>query len=297
MTERHWIAADWGTSNLRVWAMSADGSVLAQRRSDRGMGTLSPGEFETAFLETAGDLLADAPSDVLICGMAGARGGWAEAGYVAVPCAPASGTAVRVTATDPRVRVSILPGLSQAYPADVMRGEETQVAGVLATFPDFDGAVCLPGTHSKWVRVAGGLVQHFQTFMTGELFALLSGTSILRHAIDSAWDDACFDRSVAEALEHPERTSAALFSVRSEGLLKPARPGAARARLSGILIGLELAGTRDYWQAERVVVVADAATKARYRRLESLATEVLWADTGTMTLEGLKRAYKSEEAP
>ena len=36
-----WIAADWGTSNLRVWAMSADGSVLAEASSDQGMGKLA----------------------------------------------------------------------------------------------------------------------------------------------------------------------------------------------------------------------------------------------------------------
>ena len=37
-----WIAVDWGTSSLRVWAMSGAQS-LAARRSDEGMGTLPPG--------------------------------------------------------------------------------------------------------------------------------------------------------------------------------------------------------------------------------------------------------------
>ncbi|HSF91330.1 MAG TPA: 2-dehydro-3-deoxygalactonokinase, partial [Paracoccaceae bacterium] len=50
-TKAEWIAIDWGTSNLRVWHMDADGNVLESRSSDRGMGSLSPAEFEGALLE------------------------------------------------------------------------------------------------------------------------------------------------------------------------------------------------------------------------------------------------------
>ena len=45
-----WIAVDWGTSNLRVWAMGPDG-VLAEASSDAGMGTLSREGFEPALLD------------------------------------------------------------------------------------------------------------------------------------------------------------------------------------------------------------------------------------------------------
>ncbi|WP_425414851.1 2-dehydro-3-deoxygalactonokinase, partial [Promicromonospora kroppenstedtii] len=37
----------------------------------------------------------------------------------------------------------------------------------------------LPGTHSKWVRLDGGRVTGFTTAMTGELYGLLMGDSIL----------------------------------------------------------------------------------------------------------------------
>jgi 2-dehydro-3-deoxygalactonokinase len=84
---------------------------------------------------------------------------------------------------DPRLRVSILPGLKQAVPPDVMRGEETQIAGFLAAAPGFDGVLCLPGTHAKWVQISAEEVVSFRTFMTGELFDLLSTQSVLRHSI------------------------------------------------------------------------------------------------------------------
>src|SRR3546814_4789014 len=60
-----------------------------------------------------------------------------------------------------------------------MRGEETQVLGALAALPATGGLVCLPGTHSKWVRVEDGALQGFATYMTGEVFDLLQGHSIL----------------------------------------------------------------------------------------------------------------------
>jgi 2-dehydro-3-deoxygalactonokinase len=39
-----WIAVDWGTSNLRVWAMGPEG-VLAEAASDAGMGSLARDGF------------------------------------------------------------------------------------------------------------------------------------------------------------------------------------------------------------------------------------------------------------
>ncbi len=65
-----------------------------------------------------------------------------------VPCAP------RGTAYATR----ILPGVCQRAEAvqDVMRGEETQLLGLLGLKPGFEGTVILPGTHSKWVELRGG---------------------------------------------------------------------------------------------------------------------------------------------
>ena len=93
----------------------------------------------------------------------------------------------------------MIPGLKQPKPADVLRGEEVQVAGFLTCHPGFDGVLCLPGTHSKWTRISAGEVVSFQTYMTGELFALVSRQSVLRHGMEGAgWDDAAF----AEGVDH-----------------------------------------------------------------------------------------------
>jgi 2-dehydro-3-deoxygalactonokinase len=291
MTKPDWIAVDWGTSNLRVWAMAPDGAVLSERTSERGMGTLTPEQFEPAFLDLAGDMLGEGPTPVVVCGMAGARGGWCEAGYVPVPAAPGPGDTMQVATRDVRIHVTILPGLSQADPPDVMRGEETQVAGALAAFPGFEGAICLPGTHTKWVRVAAGRVERFRTFMTGELFGLLSKHSILRSGVDEGWDDAAFADALRDGLNHPDRISAALFGLRAQGLLGAPAPGETRSRLSGLLIGLELAGARGFWKDNPVMVVGDTRSNDLYAGLAELTSKVRFVDAGEMTRAGLARAY------
>ncbi len=294
-----WVAADWGTSNLRVWAMGPDGRVLAAGGSDEGMGSLAPGAFEPALLRGIGDWLGPGETPVVICGMAGARQGWVEAAYRRVPCTPLDAAAMTpAPARDPRLRVSIAPGLSQARPADVMRGEETQIAGALALHPRFDGVLCLPGTHSKWAHVSAGEVVSFQTFMTGEMFDLLARQSVLRHGMaGDGWDDAAFDGAVSETLSRPERIGARLFALRAEGLLEGLAPAAARARLSGLLIGMELAAARPYWLGQPVALVGSPGLSARYARAlaaQGVAARVL--DGTACTLAGLTALYRKETA-
>ena len=251
-----WIAVDWGTSNLRVWAMGAQG-IIAAASSDDGMGKLARDQFEAALLRLVGPWLsATRVIPALACGMVGARQGWQEAAYRAVPCPPLDAFGMtRVATADPRLTVHILPGLSQACPADVMRGEEVQIAGALALGAG-DGVICLPGTHSKWAQISAGEVVSFQTCMTGELFALLSEHSVLRHGMQGdGQDPAAFDAALSDSLSRPERLATRLFSLRAEGLLHALPAAAARSRLSGLLIGAELAATKAYWLGQPVTLV------------------------------------------
>ncbi|MFN4203184.1 MAG: 2-dehydro-3-deoxygalactonokinase, partial [Tabrizicola sp.] len=227
---------------------------------------------------------------VVACGMVGSRQGWCEAPYRAVPCPPVDRAAlVKAPTTDPRLTVWIAPGLKQAQPADVMRGEETQIAGALRLMPGYDGVICLPGTHSKWVHVSAGEVVSFQTFMTGELFALLSGASVLRHGMQTeGWDEAAFESGVADAISRPERIAARLFTIRAEGLIAGLTPDSARARLSGLLIGTELAAARPYWLGQRVTLVAAERISAAYARaLAAQGVEAKRLSATDCTLAGL----------
>jgi 2-dehydro-3-deoxygalactonokinase len=246
MSEAAFVAIDWGTSSFRLWLVDRAGDVLGERRSHEGMvaaGKLGFASVLQSHLEAVG---AAPTLPVVVCGMAGARQGWVEAGYVDTPAQLASipEHAVPVPGQDRDIR--ILPGIAQRDPKapDVMRGEETQLLGALGVDAADDATVCMPGTHSKWVRTSGGTVERFATFMTGELFDAVSRQTILAHAVtgaDDAEDIAAFRSAVMAAFETPAFAANLLFQVRSSQLLYGGKPAAAREKISGTLIGLELA--------------------------------------------------------
>lgn len=285
-----WIAVDWGTSRLRVWAMAGN-RVLARAQSDNGMSGLDKSEFEPALQTLIDPWIGDAPIDVICCGMVGARQGWVEAPYTAVPATPLSPRPVRVADTDGRLRVFVVPGLKQVRPADVMRGEETQVAGLLAQNPNWDGVICLPGTHTKWVHVSAGEVVSFRSFMTGELFDLLSTSSVLRHSVVEGWDEAAFLDGLDSTISRPESLAAALFGIRASDLLEARDRATAYAHLSGLLIGAELASARHYWLGQNLAVIGAAGLSDVYvKALQQQGCEVVAAECEIMTIAGLSEA-------
>lgn len=293
-----WIAVDWGTSNLRVWLMATDGSVVQNLSSDDGMGTLKPADFEPALLSLISDHLPEntqtTPIPVIASGMVGARQGWAEAPYATAPCTPPTvANAITAPTNDPRIQVHILPGVMQIKPADVMRGEETQIAGFLSANPKFDGVLCLPGTHCKWVRISAGEIVSFQTYMTGEMFALLADQSVLRHSVTTSdLDTPTFTASVADAMSNPERTAARLFSIRAGSLVADLEPTKARATLSGLLIGMELAGSRPYWLGMEVAIIGASKLANLYKQaLTDQGVRPTMTDADSLTLKGLTAAY------
>lgn len=290
-----WIAVDWGTSALRAWALDASGKVLAHAHSQDGMGTLTPDGYEPALLRLAGGWLPDGGMcvPVIVCGMAGARQGWTEAAYRQTPCPPVAGGQMTPVATaDGRLDVSIVPGLCQMEPPDVMRGEETQLAGLMRQAGAADAVVCMPGTHSKWVRMEGGAVAGFTTVMTGELFAVLSTHSILRHSVGTSGEDRdAFLQGVSDMLADAGALTAALFGIRASGLLSGTGQEAARSRLSGLLIGAELAATRALWEGTSVHLVGAGPLVASYAdALAHAGGAAISHDAGELTLQGLAMA-------
>jgi len=246
MTEPAYVAVDWGTSSFRLWLIDRTGVVLAERRSDEGMLAAAKTGFAAVLQSHLAAVEAPAQLPVLVCGMAGAKTGWVEAGYVDTP-APLSAVLKQAARVPGEARdIRILPGIAQRDPRapDVMRGEETQLLGALGLDAAGEALVCMPGTHSKWVRLKDGTVARFSTFMTGELFSVVSRKTILSLAVagaDDAEDVASFQAAVKSAYEAPAFAANLLFTARSRQLLFGGTPAAARETLSGTLIGIELA--------------------------------------------------------
>ncbi len=287
-----WLAADWGTSRLRVWGIDSGGRIAGKAESASGAANLESGMFAAELLNAASAFLANGKTiPALVCGMAGARNRWREAPYLPVPCSPLE-AARKLTAAPARggkLCARIIPGLSQESPCDVMRGEETQIAGLLSARPGFAGVVCLPGTHTKWARVCDGTVRAFTTVMSGEMYYLFSRVSVLRRSVESEeWDEDVFCEAAAATLARPEKTAALLFSIRAESLLRGLSKAAARARLSGYWLGMELAATREYWGEGRAAIVGENVLCRQYRlALENQGVKTEEYCSGDMALAGL----------
>lgn len=241
------IAVDWGTSSFRLWVMGFDGQIHGESRGPEGMQHCTTAGFAPVLqmhLDRAG-----APPDlpILICGMAGARQGWFEAPYADLPApvAALARQAIRLPDELSGARdIRILPGLAQRDPAkpDVLRGEEVQLLGIAAD--GVQGLVCMPGTHCKWAWLQDSAVARFKSYITGELFSLLTTQSILRHAMPEtgriAADDPAFLAGLDQALSDPAILAEALFPLRAGQLLDFASKDGCFARLSGLLIGSEI---------------------------------------------------------
>lgn len=291
-TSCDWIAVDWGISNLRAWAMTKSGTILAEAQSDKGMGQLSRDRFEPALLDLVSDWLAG-PTTVIACGMVGSRQGWVEAPYSTVPCPCLPEGLTKAPTQSPLIDVHIISGIRQLEPADVMRGEETQIAGFLARNKNWDGVICLPGTHTKWAHISANEVVSFQTFMTGELFATIASQTVLRHSLTDGWDDTAFFAALDQSLSRPERLAARLFSLRAESLLHGTDGATIRAKLSGLLIGAEIAAAKPYWLGQNVAVIGAGQLSKRY--IDALSTQAVMAtqvNGNAITLAGMAAAYQ-----
>jgi len=258
------IAVDWGTSSLRAARIAADGTVLDQRASARGILTVPAGGFPDVLQETCGDWLAQAGSLCLVSGMAGSRQGWREAPYCACPAGFAE--LARGLQWIAPGRIALVPGLSceSGGVPDVIRGEEVQVFGALDLLRQREGVFVLPGTHSKWVGVQDARVQSFATFMTGEVYALLRQHSILGRmmpAEDAALDEEAFTRGVRYAQQGGSLLHSA-FSARTLALFDRLPAAALASYLSGLVIGEELRGRGD--DSREVVLIGAPALTQRY---------------------------------
>jgi 2-dehydro-3-deoxygalactonokinase len=308
------IGLDWGTSSCRAYLLGSNGLPLGETFAPLGVmpldggGPPDPAAFDRVFEELCGSWLDGWPHlPVIACGMVGSRQGWVETPYRVLP--------VDLSAPDlacSRVRsrrgteVHVIPGLIDPQGlGGVMRGEETQLLGA-----DLDGLeheVVLPGTHSKWARIRGTVISGFTTFMTGEIYALLTRHSILaslsRPAPQPRW--AAFDRGVDVAANAVAGVGllGIVFSARTMALTGAIAESDVADYLSGLVIGSELASVRIGWlhsAPEQLWSFAGPHLSARYSRaalrlgwqrvhtVEHAAARGLWRTARAIGLSGAR---------
>ncbi len=272
MTSPSFISLDWGTSSLRATLVCGDGGIMESRSAAGGVMTVKERDFHAPLNAICGDWIDLHACPIVASGMIGSRQGWVEAPYLECPANPAA--AARAFTTLPvasRVDMHIIPGVRCGggdAMHDVMRGEETQIWGA-GVGPR---SICvLPGTHSKWVFVGeNATITHFATYMTGELYGLLTRHGILGRLMEfGRRDDAAFEAGVALGLKHPEQATRVVFAARTIRLMDAMAADALPDYLSGILIGLEVASAMSAYEADMtrsIVIIGDDDLSRRYQQ-------------------------------
>ena len=256
------LSCDWGTSNFRLRLVRVkDLRVLATVQNDQGIsqvarrwqqqGNISRQDYYTSFLHgqvremehQLGKALDGIP--VALSGMASSSIGLVELPYKRLPFSTDGSDLLTRSFQNGKNPLLIISGACTGD--DVMRGEETKITGAAASLPAAgqEHFLLMPGTHSKHVWIREGQVAAFQTFMTGEFFALLSGSSILSGSVAEGGGFAdpanrvSFINAVRRSRETPLLQHS--FKVRTNQLLKGLPPEQNYYYLSGMLIGGELA--------------------------------------------------------
>ena len=285
------IAVDWGTTSLRGARLDEAGRVLEEKSAPLGILNVPNGDFAGVFASLFADWMKPAGNLCLISGMAGSRQGWMEAPYAACPAGPQE-LKRHLHWIEPG-RIALVPGLSveRGEVPDVMRGEEVQIFGAMRLAGLTDGLFVLPGTHSKWATMQDGRVTGFRTFMTGELYGLLSQHSILARTLDAdaPLDEAIFLRGMARADEGEGMLHNA-FGVRALALFDRLSPAQSASYLSGLLIGEELR-TQALPAGREVIAIGAPALTARYALALKTSGVAVRCFGGEATWAGLRALH------
>jgi len=257
MSPQSLLAIDWGTTNRRVYRIG-DGAVVATERDALGVTAVSDFAGELAAIRARfGDL------PVLMAGMVGSTIGWREAHYVPAPAGldDLGDNLLRIDE-----RTAIVPGVSfsDGTRGDVMRGEEVQLLGAVAAgLTPPDALLIQPGTHCKWVEMAGSRITRFTTAMTGELFALVRAHGILSAQLgaDVALGDA-FRDGVREGAKRD--LTGSLFGIRAAKLLGLRDDADAASFASGLIIGADVAARVAERPFDTAYILADPVLGGLY---------------------------------
>lgn len=265
----HLLSCDWGTSSFRLHLVETGSlKVAASFSSQEGNAAMNKkwagqdGEgrvsFYLRYLNEALQSLAEKADrslqgyPILISGMASSSIGMMEVPYAALPFSMQGEDVVarwleRRTCFDNRVL--LISGVRSEN--DVMRGEETQMVGIAGRLTDDndESTYILPGTHSKHIHVRQKKIIDFETYMTGEVFSVMSACSILSQSIDipegghvKPDEPEAFRKGVG----HSVRTHLlnGLFSARVNLINECLTKQQNYFYLSGLLIGAELGSLR-----------------------------------------------------
>ncbi|WP_282074337.1 2-dehydro-3-deoxygalactonokinase [Maribacter aquivivus] len=249
------ISCDWGTTNIRLKVIETKTMhVLVEFASNVGIKAIYQEYLKETQIEQfvffykaligLVDNLPEVYQDnlIVVSGMASSSIGMFEMDYANIPFST-TGNGLHwklfnnLTASD----VLLISGVRDVV--NVMRGEEIQVIGLSSTITEYGkGILLLPGTHSKHVFFDNNEIVGFKTYMTGELFELLSKNSILSNSVNEQQWSTVSEKAFLKGLHSgfKKELTAHLFTIRANDILNGNSKSEGSYFLSGLLIGDEL---------------------------------------------------------
>jgi 2-dehydro-3-deoxygalactonokinase len=248
MSETAVFTFHWGNTALTGWALGSNGDILETFAAPEPLEKGRSEGFETVFEHAAGDFVATQKSAPLIfAGMVGAVNGWKPAVYSDCPITPEKLHAQAERFAFHGHQCAILPGATcrdSHGNADVMRGEEVQLLAASQLLGQNNLTVSIPGRHCKHAKLENGALTRFRSFITGELFDLLLGQSLVGALAEgTSFSEAAFRKGVHHGAAHPVTT--AVFASRANALNGTLEKQDIASFLSGVLIGNEASHLRD----------------------------------------------------
>jgi len=251
----HFISGDWGTTNFRLRLVETSTlQVLAQINNDQGIRAvhqkyslqhkINQHEY---FLDFLSEQILQFPKEhqkhlVILTGMASANIGLLELGYADFPISKnGNNLKWKYLSKNNKIKTLLISGVKSS--TGMMRGEEIQAVGLEEYLAPFGkGILLLPGTHSKHLTYKERKFTGLKSFMTGELFELLSKKSILSYSVDKGPlemnREDFFKEGLILGFEH--KLTESLFSIRARDILHTFDKKDNLYFLSGLLIGDEL---------------------------------------------------------
>ena len=286
-----WIAIDWGTTNFRAWFIKND-KVVKKIHKPHGIKNIQNKNYENILVNNI-ELPKKINNKIKIisCGMIGSKQGWLDCGYEK-NLSLKKNNLVKVETKNKYLDFYIVKGLSQTKPFDVIRGEETQVLGYLQSNQKFTGFICLPGTHSKWIKITRGKVVKFKTYMTGELFEIITKNSILNYSIkDKKINEKIFENSVILSQKTNFNIFDYLFEFRSRTLLSK-KKYYPKSELLAFLIGNEIKSNVKNIKDSKVIIIGSHNNSKLYSQaMQILKLNNTIVDSTNVTITGLKTLF------
>lgn len=267
----YFFSVDWGTSSLRVRFIDLKNSNLIQSELTNHYGCAYVNDmyfkqkekvpredfylaFLKQFLKIPKSIDSQESIPIIISGMASSSIGIKNIPYSSIPFSlNECNLKYEIIRENEKLNndVYIISGLCEEK--DVMRGEEVQLMGIIEQIKQKqDGVYILPGTHSKHIFVKNHHITSFKTYITGEIFQLITEHSLIKHDVtrSPSIDYNSFCKGVELSANNILNN---IFNIRASSLIRQTDSNLNYSFLSGLIIGTEL---RDIANCKKQIFLA-----------------------------------------